>query len=82
MACPLFRELRLGLFINPMADCTFSKVVFRNMDSMNQQGGDAFELQSLDDVGINTGQQGVMGGKNHLERDIELADSGSRTHNF
>jgi len=79
MACRLFRELRLGLFADPMADRIFSKVVFKNMDSMNQQGG---ELQSLDDVGVNTGQRGVMGGENCLDGDIGLADGGSRTRDF
>jgi hypothetical protein len=49
MACRTFRELKLGLFADPMVDGTFSNVVFRDMAAITQQPNeDSFELHTLD----------------------------------
>jgi hypothetical protein len=71
MACRLFRELKLDLLINPMADGVISKVVNRDMGSIPQQGGDV-------ELGIET-TRGVSGNNIYSGEDIELEEREFRT---
>jgi len=50
MACRIFRELKLGLYAQPMTDGTISKIVFRDLGTLPpQQSADS------DDVAMDTG---------------------------
>jgi len=55
MACRIFRELKLGLFADPMTDQDISKIVGRDIGAIQQlQSGYAFELHTPDDAGVDT----------------------------
>jgi hypothetical protein len=87
MACRLYMELRLGLFADPITDGAISKVVFKNIGIIHQQhSGDTSELRSLDDEDVDTDsgrQRGDWVDEEDLSYDgIELADIGSRRHDF
>jgi hypothetical protein len=83
MACRLFRELKLDLLINPMADGVISKVVNRDMGSIPQQQSEhAFALYPIDEgdveIGIET-TRGVSGNNIYSGEDIELEEREFRT---
>jgi hypothetical protein len=49
MACRLFRELKLGLFANPITEREVSKIVFRDIGAMPQHlSGNVVELHPFD----------------------------------
>jgi hypothetical protein len=78
LACRLFRELKLGLIVGPMTEEAISNLVFREMVTIPlQHSQHAFELRTLDDVGVETGISGernVCGDGCHSGEDIELGD--------
>jgi len=83
MACRLFRELKLDLLVNPMADGVISKIVNRDMGSIPQQQSEpAFALYPIDeddvDIIIET-TRGVSGNDIHSGEDIELEERGLST---
>jgi hypothetical protein len=80
MACRLFRELKLDLMLNPMADGVISKVIHRDIGSIPQQQSEhAFALYTIGegdvDVGIeatrDVSQNNIYSGE-----DIELEERG------
>jgi hypothetical protein len=49
MACRLFRELKLGLFADPMAEKAISKLVGRDIGTITQHhSAHAYELRTFD----------------------------------
>jgi hypothetical protein len=53
MSCRLFRELKLGLFVDPMGEEAMSKIVFRDMATIpRHQSGHAYELRTREDAGM------------------------------
>ena len=83
MACRLFRELKLGLFIGPVSEGAISQLVFRDMcASPHHRDGDAFGLHTVDDAGVYAGIGGkreALGDENRSEGDIEMGDVSSRS---
>jgi len=75
MACRIFRELKLGLFADPITDRVILNIVFKDMGIIPQpQSGHVFELHNLGDAGgdtINVRHTSIWGGKNRLDGDIE-----------
>jgi len=56
MACRLFRELKLGLFADPMAETAISKIVGRDIGTITQHhSAHAYELRTFDDTSEDTG---------------------------
>ena len=56
MACRLFRELKLGLFVKPMTEDTISNIVIRDIGTIpSQHSRFIFELRTLDDTGTDSG---------------------------
>jgi len=74
MACRIFRELKLGLFADPITDGVISNIVFKDMGIIPQpQSGHVFELQNLGDVGgdaSNGTQTSIWGGENSSDGDV------------
>jgi hypothetical protein len=67
LACRLFRELKLGLFADPLTEPTISNVVFRDIRTPEQQSRHAFELCTLDNAGVDIGSgrtRGDLGDEN------------------
>jgi hypothetical protein len=54
MACRLVRELKLGLFVNPMTSQAASKIVFRDLGIDSQQSGRSSHLRTHDDGGMDS----------------------------
>ena len=80
MACRLFRELKLDLMINPMADGAISKIIKRDMGSILQQQSDhAFALHAIDEGDEGDVDIGVSGDNIYSGEEIELEERGSRT---
>jgi hypothetical protein len=83
MACRLFRELKLDLLLNPMADGVISKVVDRDIGSIPQQQSEhTFALYPINegdvDINIET-TRGVSGNNIYSGEDIELEEREFRT---
>jgi hypothetical protein len=83
MACRLFRELKLGLFVKPMTEDTISNIVIRDMGTVPSQHSQfTFELCTLDDTGTDTGGSSkprVWGDESRSDGGIELEDRASET---
>jgi hypothetical protein len=84
MACRLFRELKLDLSVNPMADGVISKIVDRDMGSIPQQQSEhAFPLYTINEgdveIGIET-TRGVSGDNFYSGEEIELEEREFTTH--
>ena len=85
MACRLFRELKLDLSVNLMADgAVISKIVNRDMGSIPQQQSEhAFPLSTIDEgdveIGIET-TRGVSGSNFYSGEEIELEEREFGTH--
>jgi len=72
MACRTYRDLRRGLFADPMTDGAISNLVFRDMGTIPQQQSEhVFEMRSLDDAGINASNDRMRGVQNCSDRDID-----------
>src|SRR6267154_1075848 len=72
--CWLVRELKLGLFIDPIREGAISQFVtsYFGIYAMS-----AFGLYTFDDASVHSGIGGkreALGDENHLERDMELGD--------
>lgn len=52
MACRLFRELKLGHFIDPITDREISKIVFRDIGTIPQEDGYDIDPPARDDAGV------------------------------
>jgi hypothetical protein len=80
MACRLFRELKLGLFVGPVSDGAISQLVFKEMCIIpSHHHGDAFGLHNFDDATVHAGIGGkreALTDENCSEGDIELGDVG------
>lgn len=57
MACRLFRELKLGLSVEPMSERAISHIVFRDIGVVPQQSSGQI-LDTIDDVGMDIGGVG------------------------
>ncbi|KIM84940.1 hypothetical protein PILCRDRAFT_817773 [Piloderma croceum F 1598] len=56
MACRLFRELKLGLFADPMAEKAISKIVCKDIGTITQyHSAHAYELRTFDGTDEDTG---------------------------
>jgi hypothetical protein len=82
MACRLFRELKLGLFVGPVSEGAISQLVFRDMGTIpHHHNEDAFGLHTFDDASVHAGIGGkreALGDENPAEEDIELGDVNPR----
>jgi hypothetical protein len=80
MACRLFRELKLGRFVDPMADDVISKIVDKAMGNIPQEQS-AHPLEPHiggEEVGTSAARrQGVLGDRKSLDKDIELEERGT-----
>ena len=83
MACRLFRELKLGLFVKPMTEDTISNIVIRDIGTIpSQHSRFTFEPRTLDDAGADTGSSSkpvVWGDESRSDGDIESEDSVQNT---
>ncbi|KIM71404.1 hypothetical protein PILCRDRAFT_755055 [Piloderma croceum F 1598] len=83
MTCRLFRELKLDLLFNPMADGVISKVVNRDIGSIPQQQSEhVFALYPIDEGDVDIGTEttrGVSGNNIYSGQDIELEEREPRT---
>jgi len=71
MACRIFRELKLGLFADPITDEAISNIVFKDMGAIPQpQSGHVFELHTLGDAGRDNSkgrQKSIWRGENRSD---------------
>lgn len=74
MACRLFRELKLGLFADPMTEDMISNIVIRDMGTIpTEHSRFTFELRALDDPGADTGstsERAAWGDEGRSDGDI------------
>jgi len=75
LGCRLFRELKLGLYAEPMTDRAISKIVFRDIPW--QPSGHGFELSTLD-TGTYAGGAGIWDIENSAWRDVVSEERGHR----
>jgi hypothetical protein len=80
MACRLFRELKLDLSVNLMAEGVISKIVNRDIGSIpEQQSEHAFVLSTIDERDVDETTHDVSGNNIYSGEDIELEERGHRT---
>ena len=75
LGCRLFRELKLGLYADPITDRVISKIVFRDMGNIPRQpSGQGSELFTLD-TEMGAGGAGTWDIENSAWVDIAPEDS-------
>jgi len=80
LGCRLFRELKLGLYAEPMTERAISKIVFRDMGNIPRQpSGQGFELSTLDPE-MGAGSAGAWDIENSAWTDVALEDRVSTVH--
>jgi hypothetical protein len=70
MACRLFRELKLGHFIDPMTDRAISKIIIRDIGTMPQEE-DGHDIDDDEGVDAGVGRQRSFG-RDQIFSDMDI----------